>query len=349
MPYLETITFVKEGESMETRDGARAAELKRIYAPSVALSIVVAALVSFACNLDKFIYPPIIPLVVKDIHISFARAGFLMGIVGIVGIFVAIPGGIMISRIGIRSSGVLGLLITALGSLIIVTATNYWFMVAGRGIAGSAERLVQIVGLTIIGVFIPRERNAFAQGVLSAMIPISVATSGSTMGFFGTVYGWRSVFGVSIITQVVIAILFYLLFLHAEKPEQKAPQPGFGQVPSSKPESIWSNAEVWKLTIIWGCFQGGSFIIATWFPTFLKETLRVNVGAVALIHLLIITFFGFAVLMIWINASTTLGSVLQATSGGPRKKHFGLITTVEPFFTNFAMPPRWPRHSSNIP
>jgi predicted MFS family arabinose efflux permease len=282
MPYLETITFVKEGESMETRDGARAAELKRIYAPSVALSIVVAALVSFACNLDKFIYPPIIPLVVKDIHISFARAGFLMGIVGIVGIFVAIPGGIMISRIGIRSSGVLGLLITALGSLIIVTATNYWFMVAGRGIAGSAERLVQIVGLTIIGVFIPRERNAFAQGVLSAMIPISVATSGSTMGFFGTVYGWRSVFGVSIITQVVIAILFYLLFLHAEKPEQKAPQPGFGQVPSSKPESIWSNAEVWKLTIIWGCFQGGSFIIATWFPTFLKETLRVNVGVAAL-------------------------------------------------------------------
>jgi predicted MFS family arabinose efflux permease len=155
-------------------------------------------------------------------------------------------------------------------------------MVVGRGIAGAAERLVQIVALTIVGVFIPRERNALAQGVISAIIPISVAISGSTMGFFGNVYGWRSVFTVSIITQVVIAVMFYLLFLRAEKPEQKAPQAGPGQVPSSKPESIWRNVEIWKLTIIWGCFQGGSFIIATWFPTFLKETLKVNVGVASL-------------------------------------------------------------------
>jgi predicted MFS family arabinose efflux permease len=267
---------------MENSDVARTAERNKIHAPSVALAIFVAALISFACNLDKFIYPPIIPLVVKDIHISFAQAGFLMGIIGIVGIFVAIPGGIMISRIGIRTSGVIGLLITALGSLIIITGANYGLMVVGRGIAGAAERLVQIVGLTIIGVFIPRERNALAQGVISAIIPISVAISGSTMGFFGNVYGWRSVFAVSIIIQVVIAVLFYLLFLHREKPRQKAPQAGSGQVPSSKPESIWRNAEIWKLTLIWGCFQGGSFIIATWFPTYLKETLKVNVGIAAL-------------------------------------------------------------------
>jgi len=266
---------------MQTGDGIQAAEPRRLYIPSVALSILVAALVSFACNLDKFIYPPIIPLIVRDVHISFAQAGFLMGVIGIVGIFVAIPGGILISRIGIRNSGLLGLLVTAIGSLMIVVVPNYWLMVVGRGIAGSAERLVQIVGLTIIGVFIPRERNAFAQGILAAMIPISVAMSGSTMGFFGNVYGWRSVFTVSMITQVVIAILFYVLFLHTEKPEQKAPQ-AFGQVPSSKPESIWANGEVWKLTIIWGCFQGGSFIIATWFPTYLKETLKVNIGVAAL-------------------------------------------------------------------
>jgi predicted MFS family arabinose efflux permease len=267
---------------METRDVTQKTERNKIHAPSVALAIFVAALISFACNLDKFIYPPIIPLMVKDIHISFAQAGFLMGIIGIVGIFVAIPGGIMISRIGIRTSGVIGLLITALGSLIIVTVTNYWLMVVGRGIAGSAERLVQIVGLTIIGVFIPRERNALAQGVLGAMIPISVAISGSTMGFFGNVYGWRSVFTVSIITQVVIAVMFYLLFLRAERPEPKAPQASFGQIPSSKPESIWGNLEIWKLTIIWGCFQGGSFIIATWFPTYLKEILKVDVGIASL-------------------------------------------------------------------
>ncbi len=266
---------------MQTRDGIQAAELRKIYVPSVALSILVAALISFACNLDKFIYPPIIPLVVKDVHISFAQAGFLMGIIGIVGIFVAIPGGILISRIGIRNSGVLGLLVTALGSVIVITATSYWLMVVGRGIAGSAERLVQIVGLTIIGVFIPRERNALAQGVLGAMIPISVAISGSTMGFFGSEYGWRSVFGMSMVTQGVIAVIFYLLFAHAERPEQKTPQ-AFGKAPSSKPESIWRNAEVWKLTVIWGFFQGGSFIIATWFPTYLKETLKVNIGVGAL-------------------------------------------------------------------
>jgi predicted MFS family arabinose efflux permease len=127
---------------METRHGVQAAAPHPAYVPSVALSILVAALVSFACNLDKFIYPPIIPLVVKDLHISFARAGFLMGIVGIIGIFLAIPGGIIVSRVGIRTSGLAGLLITAVGSLIIVTAANYGFMVVGRGIAGFSERLV---------------------------------------------------------------------------------------------------------------------------------------------------------------------------------------------------------------
>ncbi len=266
---------------MVTGNGVQMAEVRRIYIPSVALSIFAAAVVSFACNLDKFIYPPIIPLVVRDVHISFAQAGFLMGIIGIVGIFVAIPGGILISRIGIRNSGMLGLVVTAVGSLIIITAASYWLMVAGRGIAGSAERLVQIVGLTIVGVFIPRERNAFAQGVLGAMIPISVAISGSTMGFFGNVYGWRSVFAVSMAAQVVIAVVFYFIFAHAERPEQRTPQ-AFGKGLLAKPESIWKNAEVWKLTIIWGCFQGGSFIIATWFPTYLKETLKVNIGVGAL-------------------------------------------------------------------
>jgi hypothetical protein len=58
---------------MGTGDGVHAADLRRIYIPSVALSIFVAALVSFACNLDKFIYPPIIPLVVRDVHLSFAH------------------------------------------------------------------------------------------------------------------------------------------------------------------------------------------------------------------------------------------------------------------------------------
>ncbi len=267
---------------METRDGVQAAAPHPAFVPSVALSIVVAALVSFACNLDKFIYPPIIPLVVKDLHLSFAQAGFLMGIVGIIGIFLAIPGGIIVSRIGIRTSGLAGLLITAVGSLIIVTAANYGFMVVGRGIAGFSERLVQIVGLTVIGVFIPRERNAFAQAVLSAMIPISVAISGSTMGFLGTLYGWRIVFVVSIIVQVIVAMLFYILFLHVEERDRKAPPVAAGTGLSEKPGLIWRNGEVWKLTAIWACYQGSTFVMATWLPTFLKEMLKVNVGIAGL-------------------------------------------------------------------
>ncbi len=252
---------------------------------SVSLAIFVAALLSLACNLDKFVYPPVIPLVVRDLRISFAQAGFLMSVVGIMGIFLAIPGGILISRIGIRKSGAVGLFVTALGSLVVVVAGSYLVMVLGRAVAGVAERLVQITALSIVGVYVTRERNALAQGVISAMIVVSVAASGSSMGFLGATFGWQSVFLVSIIFQLVAASLFLVFFLRIQKPGQKDLRAAAGHPhgDGAVSGSVWTNKEVWKLTIIWACYQGGSFIQSTWFPTLLKDSLKVGVGMAGLL------------------------------------------------------------------
>ena len=208
---------------METTKPAQVESQTKFVLPSVIFFIVIATIISFACNLDKFVYPSVIPLVVKDLGISFTQAGFLMGVVGIMGIFVAIPSGIMISKAGIRFSGVIGLLLTAFGCLIIIFAGNYFLIVLGRALAGAAERLVQIVGLTIIGMYVPRERNALAQGLLASMIPMSIAMSSSTMGYLGASYGWRSVFVVSVIIQLITATVFYFLFKNIKKPDQQQP------------------------------------------------------------------------------------------------------------------------------
>ena len=72
--------------------------------------VFIALLTCLAASICLFKVQPIIPVLMDDLSIGEARAGTLMAIFSFSGIFLAVPGALLIRRIGIYYAGGLAVL-----------------------------------------------------------------------------------------------------------------------------------------------------------------------------------------------------------------------------------------------
>src|SRR5258705_3363130 len=85
--------------------------------------------------------PPLIPLIHDDLHITETQVGFLVGLPPLVFALAAVPGSLLIARLGIAATVLLGLLATGLAG-------------AGRGAAGTILELYAATAVMGLGVAI---------------------------------------------------------------------------------------------------------------------------------------------------------------------------------------------------
>src|ERR1700712_5515278 len=68
-----------------------------------------------ALRLTILAVPPIIPLIHDDLNMSATQVGILTGLPSMLLAFAAVPGSLLIARLGVRAALVTGLLLNALG------------------------------------------------------------------------------------------------------------------------------------------------------------------------------------------------------------------------------------------
>ena len=131
-----------------------------------------------AVGLNLFTVSPLLPLVIDDYGINRTTAGLLVSLPMLMAAAFGLPGGILLSRIGLRRAFFFGWVSIALLALSSV-APNFWVMIVLRLVFGVGFAFtVTATGPMLMQWFRPKEvlvMNALNTAVLSLGIAISVA------------------------------------------------------------------------------------------------------------------------------------------------------------------------------
>lgn len=221
----------------------------------LALGVVSAAV--FLAALDQTMVVTVLPSILRDLRIPFTRLDQAAWIVTgyLLGYTVAMP---LFGRIadvrGRRSTFLAGLAIFAAGSLLSVLAGNLELLVAARVIQAAGGGALVPIAMAAAGDLFPRERIAFALGVVGA--------AGEAGGVLGPLYGaslaqlfgWRSVFLVNLPLCGALGWMTWWALGRAYGSDVLVPPPGDRAGPSSRgridyPGAVLLGAALATLTV----------------------------------------------------------------------------------------------------
>ncbi|MBI2858215.1 MAG: MFS transporter [Chloroflexi bacterium] len=206
-----------------------------------------------------------LPLIRKDLGLSFTQGGTLAAATTLVYALMQIPAGYLTDRFGAKKLFCIGILGTTTLSFVFGFVTEYWQALANQTLSGLFRSLVFASGLSLLRVWFPPDRRATAMGlhtiggfsgnvVLDIVGPLLVAS-----------LGWRFPF----FAFSTVGIITSLLLVR------------FGKEPASakkkEPVNIVEALRLFRSKVMWVCgviqyvrlavTQG----IAFWLPTLLVE------------------------------------------------------------------------------
>jgi MFS family permease len=182
----------------------------RFFSPWFYLGIL--CLANFLCGFNTGRLLPIIPRLLKNLNIDIGQAGVLMSSSTILNIFITVPLGFFIAKIGVVKGGYISIIALFAGSLIGSFFNRYFFIFAAQLIGGIGYATMAVTGPTFINMLFDRRRVATAMGFFMggtmmgqflAFLLLPLVTSDTYIAS-----AWLGTFCISIIT-----ILLWVFFI----------------------------------------------------------------------------------------------------------------------------------------
>ncbi len=273
---------------------------------------------------------PLVPTLVKDLHITLAMAGFLTTAIFLSHGALQIPGGALADKLGPYKVALCSLGIITIGNFAIGFSNSYYQILVLKFIIGIGTGAAFIAGARYVPTFFAGKEMQRAQGIYGGSILL-----GSGFVIYGvpqllTAVGWHNVF---IITGAMAGILMILWYFFAPDTPIHTTSPKINWT------NVLANPNIWLLSLA----QFGSFgaIIAAgvWVNTLLIKIVHLDpktagiVGSTVLLLgivsrplggvilekricstklLLILSCAGLALGFLWIAISKTLGMAFPA-------------------------------------
>jgi MFS family permease len=145
-------------------------------------------------------------------HVSIPQLGLL------VSIFVAgygilhIPAGLLATRIGLRTTLVVGLGLEGITAALSGLANSYWLLMVLRILCGAGTGIYAAVGIAAMSVWFTRRFHALALGVISATFGVGAALGLYIWSDLVTALGWRAALiiggAITILVTIVIGVVY---------------------------------------------------------------------------------------------------------------------------------------------
>ena len=179
--------------------------------------------------------PPVMSLIISHFHLSHHQAGLLMSLFALPGVFVSLPAGMLADRYGVKPVGVLSMLLTISGDLLVSMGNSFGVVLAGRIIAGTgASSLVIIVPQAIAQWFADRDMGV-AMGIFNTAMPIGTIISLNAFPLLAGAWGWRSGIWATILFTALALTIFAIFYRRPPDIPEKCreasqPMPGVGSI-----------------------------------------------------------------------------------------------------------------------
>lgn len=148
--------------------------------------------------------PPIIPLLVTDLGITYAEAGFLLTVFFIMYSIFQLPAGIAADWLGKRRLMIAGLLGMSVAILLAAAAGGYGMLLVAQAIAGIGGSTFHPTGMSIISDVETGDTEGRAMGVFGLGGALGTLASPLVIGGLAAVAGWRAALAVAAALGLVV-------------------------------------------------------------------------------------------------------------------------------------------------
>ncbi len=156
--------------------------------------------------------PPILTSIREELNITHAQAGLLMSLFALPGIFVAIPGGIISDRFGMKKVGVASLILMIFGTLVVGISKSFLSICIGRLISGFGGLTLVVVLPQLLSRWFRNRELGIGMGVLNTAMPLGTIISLNVFGIIGSDLGLSSPIFLTTAVSVLALVTFLWLF-----------------------------------------------------------------------------------------------------------------------------------------
>ncbi|MDH5447990.1 MAG: MFS transporter [Candidatus Bathyarchaeota archaeon] len=181
------------------------------------LALAYVCMLSFALVFQSI--PPLLTLICQEFGISHAHAGLLMSLFALPGIFVALPGGIISDRFGMKKTGITSLVLMIAGTLIVGTSITPLQAYVGRIVSGIGGLTLAIVLPQLVSKWFLGKELGVGMGVFNTAMPLGTILSFNVFSVIGNDLGWQVPIFLTTTASIFALLLFLWLF---KKPTEKS-------------------------------------------------------------------------------------------------------------------------------
>jgi len=234
-------------------------------AASIAAALALLWLGGCALRLTILAVPPVIPRIHDELQLSATQVGILTGLPAMLFAAAAVPGSLLIARLGVRTALIVGLAVTAIGGALRGALPDIAWLYA--------MTIVMSAGVAIMQVTLPPAVRAWAatrigfatavytNGLLIGEIFPVALTLPLVLPYVGGSWQWG--FVVWSVPVAVIAIVVWAL-----APRQAAAN---GAAPRRRWWPDWRSTLIWRLGIMIGMINAIYFSSNAFLPDYLRS------------------------------------------------------------------------------
>lgn len=175
------------------------------------------------------VIPPIIPLLVADLDITYGQAGFLLTVFFVMYLLFQLPAGVVADRIGKSRLMVAGLVGMTAGIFLAAFAPTYELLLVAQALTGISGSTFHPAGLSIVSDVETPDTEGKAMGVFGFGGALGTMAAPLVVGGVAALAGWRAALIAAALlgggTTLVTA--YFLLRFSAEPASRERPDGGW--------------------------------------------------------------------------------------------------------------------------
>jgi MFS transporter, CP family, cyanate transporter len=227
-------------------------------------SLMLLWLAGVALRLTILAVPPLIPMIHDELNLSATQVGILTGLPSMLFAIVAVPGSLLIARLGIRAALVVGLALTAIGGALRGALLDVTWLYAMTIAMSAGVAIMQVALPPAVRAWVPH-RIAFATALYTNGLLIGEILPVALMFpvVLPVVASWQAAF---VAWSIPVAIIAVMVMWLAPSP------PSNDSAPARRrwwPD--WRNALIWRLGIMLGTINATYFATNAFIPDYLRD------------------------------------------------------------------------------
>jgi len=209
--------------------------------------------------------PPVIPLIHDGLRLNATQIGILTGLPSMLFAIAAVPGSLLIARLGVRTALVVGLGVTAIGGALRGAIPDVMWLYAMTIAMGAGVAIMQVTMPPAVRAWIP-QRIGFATAVytngllVGEIVPVALMLP-LVLPLVGGSWQWGFVFWsapVAIIAVLVLALA-------------PAAANGLANAKRRRWWPDWNSPLIWRLGIMLGTINATYFATNAFLPDYLRS------------------------------------------------------------------------------